>query len=232
MRFDKMFDLTLGRLLAELATYGRNPIHENWKRTHQWDADHSNTAGIIESDPNRPALERAIELKSEAKEAMFPIWKELAENGSAFAMNEVAWHYLAGKGVEQNRAMAIHWYRSAERSGSQWAAVRLAKLLAEQDDYTGVEKVLTPQVASGWAPAKFWLAWYRLQSSQARAQLDSARELLEEAMDEGHPGAKWYLGRLMAQGRFGWKNRSHGRKILMDLSPEIISEIEAPPKPD
>jgi TPR repeat protein len=212
--------------LAKLSTGGELPIQLNWQRTHKWDAEHGNGNEIKERDPNRTLLEAAIEQQYEGTQDMFPIWKNLADNGSVYAMNKVAWCYWTGTDVDKNVGEAESWYSAAMAGGSQWASLRLAELLAENGDLEGVKDVLGKPAASGWAPAMFWLAWHRLRSSQTASAYSDARLLLEGALEAGHPGAKWYLGRLMAQGKYGSKDRKRGRKLLMEMASELRVELE------
>lgn len=208
-------------LLSKLVLGDLPPIQLNWQRTHQWDFEHSNSSDLRESDANPDKLDVAIEIERAEPSAAFLLWNELAEAGSIFAMSKLAWCYHAGAGTGKNEEIAERWYRAGASGGSQWALLRTAALVAARGDYAESDKLLAEQAKAEWIPALFWQAWYRTQSSPTPSIFMEVRDLLEQSSAAGHPGARWYLARLMAQGKYGAEERKHGRERLVVLGGEV-----------
>jgi TPR repeat protein len=92
-----------------------------WAACRRWDYAQTNDVEIQEKDRQTARLAEAEELSLEAPDRAFRIWLHLAERGSVWAMLMVAWCYLDGYGVAEDRARAMSFYRQATTGGSTQA---------------------------------------------------------------------------------------------------------------
>lgn len=170
-----------------------------------WENDHSNEWDIWVGDGEevRERNERANEVHTTDPSLAFEIRKELADNGSAWAMRQTGLQYERGWGIERDLAQAEHYYYQALLAGSWMAALGLAKLLFEHRINEKWEGILENGVESDFIPANFWLAWYRYKRSPRRKTALEVRQLMEHAVKAGHPGARLMLARWKGQGKFG-----------------------------
>ena len=199
-----------------------------WDETQDWERLHSNDSETfaIESDDNRDRIAIA-DMKGETDaEGAFQSYLALAEAGSVWCMEMVAWHYRTGTGVSTDFEQAQQFYRRAISGGSWMATLGYARLLEAHGYHETWEEVLEDGVRSNFIPACFWLAWLRYRRSPDRATCREIRPLLEHAAKEGHPAAKIILGRLMAKGKFGFREIPAGLRLLWDMFPRARSDHE------
>lgn len=222
----RLFDTTIGRLLAKIGLRGRMPIKFNWQRTYAWERAHSNSAEILENDPHYSQVYDVLESTDLDEDGQFHIWLSLADDGSIYSMNQAAYCYEIGRGVELDLAEAERWYTEASARGSEIAMIRCAHRMASRGGYESCVEILQRGVDSAWAPALFWQSWYRLKRCEDAKTYRIVRPMLQAASEAGHPGADWYLARLMARGVFGRENKAAGRQRIMEISSEIVKEIE------
>lgn len=102
-----------------------------WDMSKTWEQNHSNEWELWSADDEdvRALNERANQLFATDPVQTFLIRKELADNGSAWAMRCTGLHYQTGRGVEPNLAQAEHYIYQAQLAGSWMATLDLAKLL-------------------------------------------------------------------------------------------------------
>lgn len=194
-----------------------------WDRSDPWERAHSNEYDLwsAETDGNRALIEQAYGLDETDPEAAFRIRLEAAQSGSVWAMELVAWHYDTGTLVEADFGQAQQYYRDALSAGSWMATIKYAQLLAKHGHFELCESLLEDGVRSDFVPAHFWLAWFRVKQSRSRKTCREIRPLLEHAAEQGHPGAKLVLARLMARGKFGLR--------AIPESFRLFREVAAPP---
>lgn len=194
-----------------------------WDRSDAWERAHSNAYDIwsAETEANLALIERARLLNESDPEAAFRIRLEAARAGSVWAMERVGWHYHTGTAVAADFGRAQQYYHDALSAGSWTATIKYARLLAEHGHFDFCESVLEDGVRSDFVPAHFWLAWFRFKQSRSRKTCREIRPLLEHAAEQGHPGAKLVLARLMARGKFGLR--------AIPESFRLFREVAAPP---
>lgn len=196
----------------------------HWDQANGWEREHSNQDELwwTDSEWNRALIEKAQAWYDADPEAAFRLLLEAAEGGSAWAMESVAWHYDTGTVVAADFDRAADYYCRAICAGSWMATIGYARLLAEHGYFVECEKVLRDGVRLDFVPAYFWLARLRYERSPTRATCREIRPLLDYAADQGHPGAKQTLGRLMVMGKFGILAIPRGLRLLRETIPPIL----------
>lgn len=195
-----------------------DPVERVWEMSKAWDSAHSNKWEILERETDRDALMQAFDLHASDPQAAYRLWLDLAEQGSVWSMFEVAMGYLGERGVASDPGEAERWFRRGLEAGDQRAMMQCVRMAAASGDYAAAEAILQGGVDQGWAPAMFWLAWYRHKQSGSRETIRSIRPLLEAAALQGHPAARMMLGRFMAKGKFGILHIPAGWKHLRRVS--------------
>ncbi|MGB5777440.1 MAG: hypothetical protein WBH10_00015 [Allopontixanthobacter sediminis] len=158
----------------------------------------------------RELNERANEIFATDPSLAFEIRKELADNGSAWAMRCTGPQYQIGRGVEPNLLLAEQYIYQAQLAGSWMATLNLAKLLFDHRINEKWRGILENGCGSGFIPANFWLAWYCYKRSPRRRTAREVRPLFEIAANAGHPGARMILARWKGQGKFGMHEMRQG----------------------
>lgn len=197
----------------------------HWDQSGGWERANSNHGELwwSDSDRNRALLEEAEVHRQADPEAAFRMLLEAAEAGSPWAMESVAWYYDTGTVVAADFDRAADYYYRAICAGSWTATIGYARLLAEHGHFDKCESVLQDGVRLDFVPAYFWLAWLRYERAPTRATCREIRPLLDYAAEQGHPGAKQILGRLMIKGKFGILAIPRGLKLLHETMPPILS---------
>ena len=198
----------------------------HFAQSDAWERAQSNDDELwwADSDRNRALIEEAHALQPSDPEAAFRKRLEAAEAGSPWALQEVGWHYHTGTVVAADYEPAADHYHRAICAGSWMATILYARLLADHEHVDESEQVLQDGVALDFVPAYFWLARLRYERRPTRATCRAIRPLLDYAANQGHPGAKQMLGRLMAKGKFGILAIPNGLKLLYETRPPILME--------
>lgn len=199
----------------------RNPI---WQYNQAWDYAQTNDKEIWEKEPEPERLIEADTLTKKSPEQGFYLLMNLAESGSTWAMYLTGFNYSRGRGVSRDIALAERWYRLSFEAGCNRAMLDLGHLVARQGDLEEAEAVAERGAVNDWAPALFWLAYYRLTRSASRQTFLEVRPLLERAATQGSPGAIWTLARYMITGRLGLREIPHGVKLLLELVARMNAE--------
>jgi hypothetical protein len=201
----------------------------HWDQSFGWERAHSNDDELWwrDSDRNRALMEEVQACQNADPEAAFRMLLEAAEAGSARALESVGWHYASGTVVAADFDQAAVYYHRAIGAGSWMATIAYARLLAKHGHFEESENVLRDGVRLDFVPAYFWLAWLRYDRSPTRATCREIRPLLDYAAEQGHPGAKQTLGRLMVKGKFGIRAIPRGLKLLRETMPPILSRPDA-----
>lgn len=190
-----------------------------WEVSKAWEQDHSNEWELWSADDEdvRALNERANELSATDPAQAFLIRRDLANNGSEWAMRCTGLHYQSGRGVEPDLAQAEHYIYQAQLAGSWMATLDLAKLLFDHRINEKWLGILKNGVESDFIPANFWLAWYRYKRSPRRKTAREVRPLMERAANAGHPGARLILSRWRGQGMFGLHEMRQGFREFRSL---------------
>ena len=188
-----------------------------WRRSDAWERDASNDTELFagESDERWALIQKACDVGEADPASAFRLFVEAAEAGSVWSLEMVGWHYRAGTGVDADTSRALSYYRRAACGGSRMAMVAYARLLAEAGQHEDSEAVLNDAIASGFAPAFFWLGWTRYSRSRTAAMARDVRPLLEHAARQGHPGAQITLIRWRALGKLGLLQVPRGCILLI-----------------
>lgn len=132
---------------------------------------------------------------------------EAAEQGSPTAMSYLGWMYEEGHGVVRDGDQAAEWYGRAARAGAHDFAVKLGWMYLGGDgvarDREQAEFWFRHAFDAGHAPAR--IAWASVLIADAQGGRDpervfEARELLEQALDEGLTLAAYFLARIYIEG--------------------------------
>lgn len=173
-------------------------------KSYEWEWIHSNQDSLEEYEPDLSRIDVAGELYNSGNilESL-QIYFELAGKGSIWSMYEIGQYYEYGRGVSIDSTEAEKWFKMAFANGSQPGMLRCAHAAASRQDFTACEDILKVGVDQDWAPAIFWLAWYKLAQSTDKATYQAILPSLRKAANYGHPAAKLYLGNFMVRGKFG-----------------------------
>jgi TPR repeat protein len=198
----------------------------HWNESDDWERTHSNDDELWwkDSDRNRALIDEAYTHLDADPERAFKLFVEAAEAGSPRALETVGSFYDTGTVVAADFDRAADHYHRAICAGSWMATIAYARLLAAHGDVDACEQVLHDGVELDFVPAYFWLAWLRYERAPTRATCRAIRPLLDYAADQGHPGAKNTLGRLMTKGKFGLLSIPRGLKLLYETRPQILTQ--------
>ncbi|MCA1789069.1 MAG: sel1 repeat family protein [Thioalkalivibrio sp.] len=132
---------------------------------------------------------------------------EAAEQGSPRAMSYLGWMYEEGHGVARDGEQAADWYGRAVRAGAHDFAVKLGWMYLGGDgvaqDREQAEFWFRHALAAGHVPAQ--VAWASVLIADAQGGRDAervfeAQELLEQALEDGHDLAAYFLARIYIEG--------------------------------
>jgi uncharacterized protein len=134
-------------------------------------------------------------------------FEEAAEAGSPTAMSYLGWMYEEGHGVAPDGELAAHWYGRAALAGAHDFAIKLGWMYLAGDGVTRdreqAEHWFRQAIDAGHAPARTALASVLIADALGGRETErvfEARSLLEEALEEGHLLAAYFLARLYIEG--------------------------------
>ena len=189
-----------------------------------WDYAHTNDRTIFDADANKERLREALNLRERDPKLGFDQLLYLAEQGSVWSMLKVAWSYRNGHGVAADKVKGEDWYRRAFEAGSESALLDYANILGLRGAHDLREEVYRVGAAKGWAPACYQLANIQLQRARDKRSRREARDLLEQAGQQGCPGAQFLLAQLMIFGRFGIGEVPHGAALMRSVMKRAVAE--------
>jgi len=143
---------------------------------------------------------------------------ELADQGSAWAMEELGISYENGRHVSFDLNEALRWYHKAVKASSFTAVISFARVLTKLGHHDRCDKFLSKNLECGFPAVHFWLAWYRIKRAKSHAAYREVKPLLEYAAKHGHIGAKVIVANAMARGRFGVSQIPSGLKMLLKIN--------------
>ena len=192
---------------------------EIWRLSHKWEEDQSNEWELwdAQSAEMKQACETAIALAASDAIASTEMLVSLADRGSSFAARRAGWLYENGSGVETSLGKAELYYTKAHNRGSSLAALDLARVLRRKTSTGKWESILDGAVQAGFAPASFWLGWYRYEGDRKNSVAREVAPLIESAALAGHPGARLTLALWMSRGYLGWLRILAGFKAFAAL---------------
>ena len=189
-------------------------------RTEAWERAYASSGKWQPEDmPDARALiDQAEALRESAPARAVDLYREAAAQGSAFALEALAWHYHTGTGVAADLEAAQEYQRSAIVAGSWPATISYARLLNAQDFAEQRDAVLEDGVTAGFVPAHYWLARFRYDESSSAAVLRRVKPLAEHAAAMGHPEAQALLATLKVRGHYGLWRIPSGLRMAFQIA--------------
>src|SRR5262249_8389701 len=142
---------------------------------------------LLDADPHKDEAKAAAYLLDDAPEDGFARLLGLANEGSLYSMNFVAWCYAVGTGVTKDWDEAEGWYRRAHEGGSDRALLEYGAYLVSRGRTDEAEKVYESGWRRGFVPAVYRLIRMRLKSTLPFAERLAWKPSLEWAAAAGHP---------------------------------------------
>ncbi len=129
----------------------------------------------------------------------------LAESGDQIAQANLGWMYANGRGVEQNDAEAVRWYRKAAEQGYASAQYNLGWMYAngrgvEQNDAEAV-RWYRKAAEQGYASAQYNLGWMYANGRGVEQNDAEAVKWYRKAAEQNHASAQYSLGWMYANGK-------------------------------
>ena len=176
-------------------------------------------------------------------------WKPLADQGHAYAQNNLGWMYADGEGVPEDDAEAVRWYRLAADQGHADAQNSLGLMYADGEgvveDDAGAVRWYRLAADQGFADAQNNLGWMYDNGEGVVEDDAEAAGWYRLAADQGLAGAQLNLGVMYANGEgvlqdnvtaHMWFNiagangaedgRDNREKIERKMTPADISEAQ------
>jgi hypothetical protein len=175
----------------------------------------SMTPEELAREPNLRALHHAHSIRDTDPVQALKQFRGLADRGSPMAMAEIAFMYGRGIGVQANPLEEKAWYKLAVEAGCLYARYALAHVYFRTQRHSEAFVVCQSGVASGYAPAMYFLAYMYGQGVGTERDLDKERDLLHQATKLGHLWARVRLGRVLVQGRWGTWQRFRGLFLMV-----------------
>lgn len=191
-----------------------------WERTNYRDV------WTREQDKERLRHARALEENNPVEACRE--FNEMAEGGSAWAMQELGWAYRTGAGVSCDLAASIYWYDRAVAAGSDWALFGLGEAYLAAGELKKAERVYRIGIARDLPQAMTGMARVCMKRSAGAPDWEEARALLERAIALGDLQAKQCLARLLIRGRFGLRAIPAGFRLARGLYDDVAPLLQDP----
>jgi TPR repeat protein len=166
-------------------------------------------------EPNLRALQHARSVRVTDPSQALNQFRALADLGSPMAMVDIAYMYSKGIGVQSDAQEEEVWYKRAVAAGSVFAQFALAHMYSRMRRYPDAFAACQSAVASGYAPAMYFLAFMYGQGLGTERNLDAEQGLLQQAAQLGHLWARIRLSRILMQKRFGAWQRLRGLSMFI-----------------
>jgi TPR repeat protein len=136
-------------------------------------------------------------------QAALAIWRPLAESGHALAQYNLGLMHAEGRGLAQNRNLAVAWLGKAAAQGVPEAAFNLAglRLAGAKPDYQAARRLLQAAAEAGLARAQHSLAKLYEYGLGGPSDDERAFHHFSLAAAQGHLGAMYNLGKVYRDGR-------------------------------
>jgi len=180
----------------------------------KWEYAQGNDWELLDADPLKDAAKASATLVDTSPDEGFARLLDLANRGSLFSMNYVAWCYGAGMGVAKDQDQAQAWSQRAYEGGSDRGLLDHGAYLVSTGRSDEAEKVYEAGWARGFAPAVYRLARIRLKATLPLAKRLAWKPSLEWAAAAGHPAARFVLSKYLLRGWFGVRGIPRGVMLL------------------
>ncbi len=187
---------------------------EQAERLRTWEYAQTNDWNLLETDPQKEEVKASVRLLDHTPEDGFAQLLQLANSGSVFCMNFVAWCYWSGTGMSRDLDQAMAWWRRAYENGSDRGLLEYGACLAGNGRADEAERIYEAGWERGFAPAVYRLIRMRLTPSLPLPARLEWQPSLEWAADEGHPAARYMLGKYLFRGWFGIGGIPRGAKLV------------------
>lgn len=140
-----------------------------------------------------------------------------AETGDRSAQHALAVVYADGRGVAQDMAQAVRWWRMASAQG--YADAQNALALASANgfgvpvDRTRAIGLWRAAAGQGHALAQYNLGGHLVLHAQDRSQLEEGVRWLTKSADQGDGGAQFFLGNLYFTGEGVERDEEQARTL-------------------
>jgi hypothetical protein len=198
----------------------RASLQKVWTR---WDRDCSNEWELWEANSvmHESRLDIARGRLASDPAAALAIYTDVANSGSVWAMEQVGRFHAIGVGTEPDFAAAQEWYLRAIGAGSWYATIRHARLLHKHGHAEHCRQVLQGGVEADFVPAQYWLARLTYSADPSRQTARRVAPLLDQAVQAGHPGARYLQIHLMLRGKLGLANVWRGMRGALSYCREF-----------
>ena len=131
--------------------------------------------------------------------------RELAEAGDAEAQTELGWRYEDGRGVRQDDAEAVRWYRRAAEQGQARAQNNLGDMYHDGrgvvQDYGDAVRWFRRAADQGYALAQIYLGYMYREGRGVSQDHGEAVRWFRRSAEQGNARGQTDLGRMYATGR-------------------------------
>ena len=156
-------------------------------------------------------------------EQAFPVCSEDAEQGDAKAQYYLGKMYANGKGVQQDYAEAVKWYRKAAEQGNGKAQNNLGVAYASgkgvRQDYAEASKWFRKGAEQGYANAQYNLGLMYDLGEGVQQNYAEAVKWLRKAAEQGHAKAQYNLGLI---DRKGYAPRQVAEEMQRSAAEELM----------
>jgi hypothetical protein len=132
-------------------------------------------------------------------------YRKAAEQGNAWAQNNLGWCYKSGKGVELDYIKAVEWYRKSVEQGNAWAQNELGYCYYEgkgvELDYAKAVELFRKSADQGFANGQDSLADCYRYGRGVEQDYAKAIEWYRKAADQGCDASKKNLEELKSEGK-------------------------------
>jgi len=149
--------------------------------------------------------------------------KDLSDRGSVMSMVYVADAYRRGIGTGVDLLQSNEWFRRATDAGSMVASYELARNYLEANASDKALEMLSMGAEKGYPPSMNVLGMMYVRGRRVPRDFNRARELLEGAAAQGHLYAKANLTNLLIKGRFGFRQRLRGLRLILSVPKDLIA---------
>jgi TPR repeat protein len=196
----------------------------------KWELAQTNDWSLLEADPLKDEVTAAIRRREEAPGEGFTPLLDLANRGSLYSMNYVAWCYAVGAGVTKDWDQAQDWYRRSFEGGSDRGLLEYGAYLVSKGQFGEAEKVYETGWQRGFVPAVYRLIRNRLKPTLPLAERLAWKPSLEWAAEAGHPAARYMLSKYLFRGWFGVTGVPRGVKLVYAHLAAVVRGDEDRPR--
>ena len=199
------------------------------KRLKTWEYSQINDWDLLDADPHKEDAQAAARLVDVSPEEGFARLLDIANRGSLYGMNHIAWCYWAGTGITKDIGQAEAWWRRAYEDGSDRGLLEYGALLVREGREEEAAKVYDAGWQRGFAPAVYRLVRMRLRPTLSLSERLTWKPSLQWAADAGHPAARYLLSKYLFRGWFGIGGIPQGARLVCEHIAAIFRDDDNRP---